>query len=197
VKNRPLRARRAKMRSALAWNILRGTRQTDGAPIHHIGRRIDDTYVLFDGQTPRWSVTIDWGDYASFPFREEMVWSAAGVAVIGGGAAVYLLDLETAHIRLRVPMHSYFGHLALDVDRGGDEVLFLLGCDEVIAYGKTLDRRWHTKDVAVDGVLFDRVEGGRLWVRAEMDPPGGWFAVELDLATGKELSRRPDFPLGG
>jgi len=167
-----------------------------GMPIHHIGRRADATYVLFDGEAPQWAVTIDWGDSASLPFHEELVWPAAGVVVIGGGAAVYLLDLETANIRLRVPLQSYFGYLVLDRDASRDETLFLLGCEEVVALRRSLDLRWHTKGVAVDGVVFGRIDGSRLWVRAEMDPPGGWFEVEMDLATGKELSRRPDFSDG-
>lgn len=180
------------------WNILRGAQLAAAAkPIHHIGRRADDTYVLFYGETARWGVTIDWGDYAGSSFREQLVWPTAGVAVIGGGAAVYLLDLETAHIRLRVPLHLYFGHLALARDGAGDEALFLLGCDEILAYRASLELRWHAKDVAVDGVTFDRIEGSRLWVRAEMDPPGAWFEVEMDLATGKELSRRPAFLIDG
>jgi hypothetical protein len=177
----------------LSPNIVRGAAMGAGAPIHHIGRRADDAYVLFDGETPRWGLTIDWGERASLPFREELVWPAAGVAVIGGGSAVYLLDLETANIRLRVPLRVYFGHLALERDGSGEETLFLLGCDEILAYRRSLDLRWHAKDVAVDGVTFNRVEGSRLWVNAEMDPPGGWFAVELDLGTGKELSRQPAF----
>ena len=49
-------------------------------------------------------VTIDWGERASLPSREQLVWPAAGAAVIGGGAAVYFLDLENATIRLRVPL---------------------------------------------------------------------------------------------
>jgi len=174
-------------------NIVRGGQTRAAAPVHHIGRRADDSYVLFDGETPRWAVTIDCGERASLPSREERVWPAAGVAVIGGGAAVYFLDLETATIRLRVPLQGYFAHLAADRESAPDGTFFLLGCSEVIAYRPSLDVRWHAKNVAVDGVVFDRVEGSRLWVKAEMDPPDRWYAVEINLHTGKEISRQPTF----
>ena len=36
-------------------------------------------------------------------------------------------------------------------------------------------------------------EGAVAHLFAEMDPPGGWFAVEMDLLTGAELARRPAF----
>lgn len=181
------------MAAMASLNIIHGGQRSSGVPVHHIGRRADDSYTLVDGETPRWGVTIDWGERATLPSREQLVWPAAGVAVIGGGAAVYFLDLETATIRLRVPLHGYFGHLAVDRESAADGTLFLLGCTEVIAFRPSLEIRWHAKDVAVDGVTFDRVEGSRLWVKAEMDPPDRWYAVEINVHTGKEISRQPSF----
>ena len=50
---------------------------------------------------------------------------------------------------------------------------------------------WIARDVAVDGIVFGEVEGPLLTVHAEMDPPGGWFAVTLDARDGRELDRQP------
>jgi hypothetical protein len=126
------------------------------------------------------------------PFREQLVWPAAGVAVIGGAAEVHFLDLETSATRLHLPLKTYFGHLSLQgADR--EEMLFVLECSDILAVRASLELAWHTKDVAVDGIVFRRIEESRLWVGVEMDPPGGWFDVEIDLATGAEISRRPAF----
>jgi hypothetical protein len=48
----------------------------------------------------------------------------------------------------------------------------------------------------VDGVLFKDPAGSRLRFSVEMDPPGGWFDLELDAVTGRELSRTPNFTDG-
>jgi hypothetical protein len=163
--------------------------------VRRIGRSADDQYVLYEDDRPRWGVTIDWGDSASLPFREELVWPAAGVAVIGGGADVHFLDLETSQTRHLAPVQTYFGHLALHPDDPADPqaLLFILACSDILVFRSSLDLLWQAKDVAEDGIVFRRVEGKHLWVGAEMDPPGGWFDVELDLANGAEISRHPAF----
>ena len=176
----------------MALSIVRGAELGGVVRVRQIGRGADDTYVLFDGDAPRWGVTIEWR-WATLPFYAELVWPAAGVAVIGGSQEVYCLDLETADTRLQLQLDGYFGYLVLDRDSSGEEILFVLGCEDIHAYRPSLDLRWHAKDVAADGITFNRIDGDRLWVNAEMDPPGGWFAVEIDLATGKELSRHPKF----
>ena len=43
--------------------------------------------------------------------------------------------------------------------------------------------------VAVDGIVFGEICDNTIIVSAEMDPPGGWVDVALDLLTGAELWR--------
>ncbi len=143
--------------------------------------------VCADGST-RWEVQVDLGSGEASPFREEAPWADAGVAAIGGKGMVVLLDLATGAERARLHIPSYFGHLSVQTVAGA-QWLFVLGWRDVHAYGPDLTERWVSRDVAVDGVTGGQVKDGVLHVQAEMDPPGGWVAVELDVQTGRELRR--------
>lgn len=135
-----------------------------------------------------WSVGIDFGQYSSMPFREQCVWEAAGVVVLGGGNVVYILDAANGQLRRTIPVSSYFGHLELvrsSTPLGGEEeLLFVLGCSDVHAIDATLETRWVARNIAIDGLVFVELRGTTIIVSAEMDPPGGWIDVALDLATG-------------
>lgn len=145
-------------------------------------------YVLRRGEAVLWSVGIGFGDASHVPFREELVWERAGVAALGGGDAVYVLDLETGALRARWAVPSLFGHLSLvsvpAPDGGTEELLLLLGWTDVHAMDDRLQPRWVARDVAMDGIVFLEVRRGTLVLSAEMDPPGGWEDVALDSATG-------------
>lgn len=152
--------------------------------------RADEYCVLLVDEAPRWQVAIKWR-CPSLPFQEALVWHEAGIAVIGGSDEVRGVDLATGAPRLAVDVAGYFGHLAL-----GSDTLYILGCNDVQCLDATLRLRWRSKQVAVDGVVFVREDEATVVVHAEMDPPGGWFAVTLDRATGRELSRIPAFTPG-
>ena len=85
-------------------------------------------------------------------------------------------------------MPSFFGELSLQRVEG-TEWLFVLGWRDVHAFTPDLEEQWVSRDVAVDGITDGTVEGSVLHVHAEMDPPGGWFSVQLDVRTGRELAR--------
>jgi hypothetical protein len=177
--------------------IIRRSEPVESLPLRHIGalHGKHDVYVLVENDVARWQAQIGWGEAGALAFRDEVIWSSAGVAIIGGGAEVYFLDLAAGETRLHTPVRGCFGGLALE-GAPNAELLFILGCSDVLAYQPSLQLLWCARDVAVDGITFSGVEGTRVGVNAEMDPPGGWFAVELDLATGNEISRRPDFTAG-
>jgi len=67
--------------------------------------------------------------------------------------------------------------------------LGLLGWRAVHAPARELSVRWVARDVAVDGLVFGDLTAGGVRLSAEMDPPGGWVDVGLDLRTGRELWR--------
>jgi hypothetical protein len=155
----------------------------------------DDAYVLLRDGVPRWQVVTSWGEHRHVPFREELVWESRGLAVIGGGAAVHFLDLETGYPRFRLEIPSLFCDLALDdvAPSSRPDTLYVLGWTDIVAVEPTLTIRWWARDVAVDGLIFQEPVGPVLHFGAEMDPPGGWFDVEIDAVTGRELSRKPAF----
>lgn len=156
----------------------------------------DVVYVLQRGEAALWSVGIDFSEASHVPFREELVWERAGVAALGGGDEVYVLDLETGALRARWSVPSLFGHLALasfPASNGGtEELLLLLGWTDVHAMDERLQTRWVARHIAVDGIVFQEVRRGTLVLSAEMDPPGGWEDVALDSATGVTLWRGVD-----
>ena len=148
--------------------------------------RRGDLYVARDANGESiWSVELPL-DMTGPPFREEILWPAAGVVVIAGGPAVHFLSPESGAI---------LKTLSLDDDLLGhcgptdDDVLYILGWRHVIALDKTLAVRWASRDVAIDGLTWTGRDGDRIQLSAEMDPPGGWVDVELDSLTGREVSR--------
>jgi hypothetical protein len=158
----------------------------------------DGTCMLRAGDVERWRVTLDFGEAAAWnPFRDAIVWPRAERIVAGAGDRVHWLHLETGKPCATLDLSpDHFGHLALiEITEGSSttELLLVLGWTDVRAYDANAVLRWHARDVAVDGITFDEVRGSILRLHAEMDPPGGWFAVSLDPATGQEIDRQPDF----
>ena len=161
----------------------------------------DGRCVLRAGGVERWRVSLDCGDAAEWgPFREAIVWGGAKKVIAAAGHRLHVLDLSTGACVTSLELATdLIGHLAVAaVTRAGStvELLFVLGWTDIRCYGADLSLHWHAQHVAVDGITFDAVEGSVVRVHAEMDPPGGWFAVSLDVTTGQELERRPD-PLPG
>lgn len=165
----------------------------------------DGDCVLWRDSIERWRASLDFGDAAAWnPFREALVWPAAGRVVAAAGDYVHLLDLDTGALRATLILSlDHFGHLALvdlpnlpNLPDSSTELLLVLGWTDVRAYDPAGILRWHARNVAIDGITFDQVDGSILRLHAEMDPPGGWFAVSLDAATGRELAREPAFTPG-
>jgi hypothetical protein len=154
-----------------------------------------DAYVVSEAGSPRWQALVHWGEATYVPFHEACVWPSADVVVIGGGTRVYFARLADGEPRGHVEVADGFGHLALDAGEPGvrDEALYVLGWEDAYAVGPDLKARWRAPKLAVDGLVFYEAIGTVVRLSAEMDPPGGWFDVEVDAATGRELGRRPAF----
>lgn len=181
----------------MSWSVRRSSGAGElptpvPVPPAHPGA-FDDAYVCHRDGEPQWQVLVSWQAHAGVPFRAEVCWEAAGIAALGGGSAVHLVALASGAPVGRIDLPSGFGHLGLN-ERDGE--LSALGWTEIVAIDQTLAVRWRARDVAVDGLVYRGSRDGVLHVAAEMDPPGGWFDVTLDAATGRELSRRPAFTEG-
>jgi hypothetical protein len=46
---------------------------------------------------------------------------------------------------------------------------------------------WRSAQIAIDGVVVHDVTGDMIRGEAEWDPPGGWTAFEVSLASGRLL----------
>ena len=157
----------------------------------------DGSCALRAGDVEHWRVPLNRGDAAGWnPFSEAIVWRSADKVIAAAGDRVHVLELSTGECVTTLDLVSdLFGHLAVAaVTQAGrtTELLFVLGWTGIRCYDVEFSLRWHAQNVAVDGITFDEVEGSVVRVQAEMDPPGGWFAVSLDATTGQEIERRPD-----
>ncbi|MCE9577365.1 MAG: hypothetical protein K8W52_29725 [Deltaproteobacteria bacterium] len=180
----------------MAIEILRGVPLDPARPVLTLGDGPpDDTYALVEDGVMRWQAAVGWGDHRHVPFREELIWPSIDAVVIGGGDHVHVLDRATGAVRARIAVPSLFGGLALDPGEPPHrpEALFIAGWRDLIALEPTLAIRWHATDLAIDGVIVHDVVGTVVRIGCEMDPPGGWFDVEVDALTGRELGRRPAF----
>lgn len=154
--------------------------------------------MLWQGDVERWRTSLGLGEAAAWsPFSEAIIWPRARRVVAGAGDRVHLLDLDTGTLCGTLDLSpDLFGYVELVDVADGDsttDLLLVLGWTDVRAYTADASLLWHARHVAVDGITFDALHGSILRLRAEMDPPGGWFAVSLDAATGRELDRHPAF----
>jgi hypothetical protein len=146
--------------------------------------RNGERYIARDGERVVWSIELHLNMNGS-SFREEIMWPAASVVAIGGGDAVHLVAVDSGTIARTISLgRDLFGHFG----EARDDVLYILGWRNVVAVDRDVVR-WVSHDVAVDGITWRGLDGDRIMLSAEMDPPGGWVDVELDAATGREVMR--------
>lgn len=88
----------------------------------------------------------------------------------------------------------YFGYFALDPERVH---LYVLGGTNTQKFDLGLNQLWTSEPIAVDGITSPEFSGPYLYVSAELDPPGGWVPVTLDVMTGRKgaASNIDRFPL--
>lgn len=121
------------------------------------------------------------------PFRETLIWKRAGLAVSGADDEVLFLDLVTHELRGRLTLEGdWFGSFGQDPD----EALHVLGWRHVVAVRPDLSVAWISRWIAVDGIVWQKHEAGRIYLSAEHDPPGGWLDVVLDDQTGHIVEGR-------
>lgn len=150
----------------------------------------DQFSVLKDG-TIVWQSAILWESHCS-PFQAQVVWKEAGVILFGAHAEVYALDADKGKVIFHKRLDSYFGYFEFDLSC---RVLFVLTGTEVLCFNTAFRELWSTRGLAVDGVVCQELADDFMIVAAEVDPPGGWDRVKIDIATGREISRLPAEPV--
>lgn len=124
------------------------------------------------------------------PFVSAIYWTTARVVAIGAGKCVQFVDDKSGRMVGMIELGvgdegDWFGNFGEDVE----DTLYVLGWTDITAVDAQLSVKWVSNNVAVDGIIGGRCEDGRLLVSAEMDPPGGWEDVALDVETGCVTSR--------
>lgn len=121
------------------------------------------------------------------PFHETVIWSHASLAVSGADDEVLFVDLATQELRGRIALEEdWFGSFGAEPA----EVLYVLGWRHVVAVRPDLSVAWISRWIAVDGIVWQKHEAGRITLSAEHDPPGGWLEVVLDDKTGRIVEGR-------
>jgi hypothetical protein len=139
-------------------------------------------FTLFADGAPLWQAAVLFPEGGG-PFVSGTLWEQAGVAAVGGGGGVFLLDLGTGTPRSSLAVDGYFGSFVV---APGASALYVLGQSNVLKLGKDCTTIWTSAPLAVDGLVFERFseEGDALVLSAELDPPGGWRRCVLDARTG-------------
>jgi hypothetical protein len=141
-------------------------------------------FQLRRGSRSFWEVAVEWPHW--FGFSGELIWPEADAVLLGSSSAIYALNLADGAVLLQRELGSYSCAFQLSPDQTR---LYVLDGEQVTCLAASLAVVWVSSPIAVDGLQFEALEGDRLIVLAEMDPPGDWWRVELDLLSGRELSR--------
>lgn len=111
-----------------------------------------------------------------FAFQDALVWKSW--VVIGFGDAVHFVGLA-GKPAFSVALGCYFGHVY-----PGDECLLVASCEHLYRFDADGTMRWRSAQLAIDGVVVDRVDGDAIEGQGEWDPPGGWRPFRVSLASG-------------
>lgn len=115
----------------------------------------------------------------SLPFIEGVYWQ--GKIVIGFGNWLCVVDPVDDEVSSH-PMDGYFGHLY-----PYDGFLLAASASCLHCFSPDGHRIWIARNLGIDGVLVDDVDGDVIRGRGEWDPPGGWLDFAVKLSTGEAL----------
>jgi hypothetical protein len=155
-----------------------------GVAVALAGRKLE----VLEGEHALWTLELPEHTRGN-PFRDARCWTAASVVAVGAGQRVDFHAIATGAKVASIALGAGeggdgFGQLAFGVD----DTLYVLGWRDVTAVAPSLAVRWVARDVAVDGIVWRDQQGPHLLLSAEMDPPGGWVDVILDVATGRRIT---------
>ena len=95
---------------------------------------------------------------------------------------VYVIDLKDFTFN-NISIDGYFGYFVNNQD-----YIYILGCENIIAIDIDARFVWKSDNIAVDGIVCNGIEGHIMYISCEMDPPGGWEDMKIDLLTGKTIT---------
>jgi hypothetical protein len=138
-------------------------------------RQPEPFYVTVEREGAPFARIDAYTDYQG-PFSKVIQWIR--FVVIGLHDAVHVVDPATRETRT-IGCDGYFGDFETHEDR-----LFITSASELICVGGTGEIVWRCGNLAIDGVVVDRIEDGVVIGRGEWDPPGGWQPFHVSLDSG-------------
>ena len=132
------------------------------------------TYCVYNDHDPIVEIELN----AHMFFADAIIF---GEYVIIGNyyEGIYVISLSDLSVR-NIKIKGYFGYFEIDSD-----VLYVLGCENVVAFDHDLEQLWESDDLAVDGVICEGIEDDTMLINCEMDPPDGWIQRKISLNDGK------------
>jgi hypothetical protein len=157
------------------WNDVNAM-TCSGVPAARVGIQISSTKRV------RFDVPSDAGHSAFQDLR-----CVDDTVFVGFGESLFVIrPLEQTWDRIQ--LEDYFGYVYTPEDFG----LPVSSFGVLVASGTALFNLtktgiliWCARDLAVDGVQVSDVRDGLIFGSAELDPPGGWQLLVLNLITGE------------
>ncbi|MCR5228345.1 MAG: hypothetical protein K6E27_14185 [Eubacterium sp.] len=97
---------------------------------------------------------------------------------------VYVINLKDFSFN-NISVDGYFGYFVKN-----QEYIYILGCESIIAIDIDARFVWKSDSIAVDGIVCNGIEGHIMYISCEMDPPGGWEDMKIDLLTGNIINSK-------
>ena len=91
---------------------------------------------------------------------------------------MYIVCLKNFIIK-EMAVDGYFGYFEKNND-----VLYVLGCSNIIAFDKCAQMIWQSENIAIDGVTFQKIENDMMYVECEMDPWLSYDSLNIELPDG-------------
>ena len=132
------------------------------------------TYYVYNDEDPIALVEIN-----SYGFFTDAIVFGDYVIIGNYYEGIYVISLSDYSVR-NIKIKGYFGYFEIDKD-----VLYVLGCENIVAFDRDLEWLWESDYLAVDGVVCNGIEDNTMMISCEMDPPGGWIKRKISLTDGK------------
>lgn len=115
------------------------------------------------------------------PFRQAQI--TGNILAVGLEEMFYLYDLSTGLNYLSLTVDGYFGCFVLNGTN-----FYVADASGIHCIGTDGRRIWHNDQLAIDGITINRFEDNKMYISAELDPPGGWESYVLDRLTGEKIT---------
>lgn len=112
-------------------------------------------------------------EYSCGPFRQAI--QQDHILAVGHDDNFYLFDTHKQEPILTMKVEAYFGSIYVHENR-----FYVAGAYGIYCIKKNGTIIWQNMDIAVDGVNIMLITEDRIYIMAELNPPGGWKDFVLE-----------------